>query len=51
LGSKFTIYGNLIIFENNKIKVTKGGIGSVLYRYHNISVYQLEEIIKLKIKD
>jgi len=37
LGSKFTIYGNLVIFENNKIKVTKGGIGSVLYRYHNIS--------------
>jgi aldehyde:ferredoxin oxidoreductase len=37
LGSKFTIYGNLIIFENNKIKVTKGGVGSVLYRYHNIS--------------
>ncbi|MGC9079618.1 MAG: aldehyde ferredoxin oxidoreductase N-terminal domain-containing protein [Nanopusillaceae archaeon] len=37
LGSKYTIYGNLIIFENNKIKATKGGIGSVLYNYHNIT--------------
>ncbi|BBL45639.1 glyceraldehyde-3-phosphate dehydrogenase [Nanobdella aerobiophila] len=37
LGSKYTIYGNLIIFKDDKIKATKGGIGSVLYNYHNIS--------------
>ncbi|BFI73074.1 hypothetical protein YN1_0610 [Nanoarchaeota archaeon] len=50
LGSKYTIYGNLIVFEGNKIKATKGGIGSILYNYHNITGLSIGGDNKIEIK-
>ncbi|MGC9133165.1 MAG: aldehyde ferredoxin oxidoreductase N-terminal domain-containing protein [Nanopusillaceae archaeon] len=50
LGSKYTIYGNLIIFEGDKIKATKGGIGSILYNYHNITGLSIGGDNKIEIK-
>ena len=37
LGSKYTEYGNLIMFEKNKMHILKGSVGSVLYKAHNIT--------------